>query len=269
MRPRLFLLGVTVFWLAMNYLLWQSQYGGHSLFGSALPAEVVWDKILNAPDNSSLDIYDHEVKTGMGRWTAGLADSPRISGQVLAADFRPDALGLKLSGYTLNFEGRLLYKKTNNVKYEIAFALDTNKVWQDFVFHASTRGRSWDVQALAREERISLKVVDGGNIFDKSWTFAELRDPQSLFGEIGGTFALGVLGMKQSLPGVNTRTIEWEAHEDQIKFGGASVRAYRLDAYILSQRVEIYVSQAGEIFRVELPRKISLRNQAISPGTNG
>ena len=52
MRPRLFLLGVTVFWLAMNYLLWQSQYGGHSLFGSALPAEVVWDKILNAPDNS-------------------------------------------------------------------------------------------------------------------------------------------------------------------------------------------------------------------------
>ena len=269
MRSRLFFLGVTVFWLAMNCLLWQSQYGGHSLFGSALPAEVVWDKILTAPDNSSLDIYDHEVKTGMGRWTAGLADSPLISSKILAPDYRPDGLGLKPSGYTLNFEGRLLYKKTNNVKYDIAFALDTNKVWQDFVFHASTRGRSWDVHALARDERISLKVAEGDNIFDKTWTFAELRDPQSLFGEIGGTFALGILGMNQSLPGVTTRTLEWEAHEDHIKFGDVSVRAYRLDAYILGQRVEIYVSRVGEILRVDLPRKISLRNQALAPGTNG
>jgi hypothetical protein len=48
-----------------------------------------------------------------------------------------------------------------------------------------------------------------------------------------------------------------------------SVRAYRLDAYILGQRVEIYVSRVGEILRVDLPRKISLRNQALAPGTNG
>ena len=269
MRSRLIFLGVTVFWLAMNYSLWQSQYGGHSLFGSALPAEVVWDKILTAPDNSSLDIYDHDVKTGVGRWTAGLADSPLISSKILAADYRPDGLGLKPSGYTLNLEGRLLYKKTMNVKYEIAFALDTNKVWQDFVFHASTRGRSWDVHALAGEEKISLKVVDGGNSLDKTWSFAELREPQSLFGEIGGSFALGVLGMNQSLPGVGARTIEWEAHEDRIKLGGAFARVYRLDAYILTQRVEIYVSQAGEILRVDLPRQISLRNQALLPGGNG
>ena len=71
MRSRLFFLGVTVFWLAMNFLLWRSQVAGHSAFGSALPAEAVWDKILTAPDNSTLNIYDHEVKTGVGHWNAG------------------------------------------------------------------------------------------------------------------------------------------------------------------------------------------------------
>jgi len=269
MRPRLFFLGVTLFWLAMNYLLWQSQFAGHSPFGSALPAEVVWDKILTAPDNSSLDIYDHELKTGSGRWTAGLADSPLISSKILAPDYRPDAQGQKLSGYSLNFEGRLLYKKTDNVRFQIAFILDTNKVWQDFRFRASTRGRSWDVHALAPQEQISLLLNENGSILDKTWTFAELRDPQSLFGEVGGTFALGVLGMNQSLPGVASHTIEWEAHEDRMKYSGTSVHAYRLDAYVLGQRVEIFVSRVGEILRVDLPRKISLRNQALAPATNG
>ena len=56
MRSRLFFLGVTVFWLTMNVLLWRAQVAGHSPFGSALPAEAVWDKILTAPDNSNLDI---------------------------------------------------------------------------------------------------------------------------------------------------------------------------------------------------------------------
>jgi len=269
MRPRLFFLGVTVFWLAMNYLLWQSQFGGHSAFGSALPAEAVWDKILNAPDNSALDIYDHEVRTGSGRWTAGLADSPLLSSKILAADYRPDGQGQKPTGYTLSFEGRLLYKTSNSVKFQIAFALDTNKVWQDFRFRASMRPKSWDVHALAREEKVILKVNEGDTAWDKTWTFAELRDPQSLFGEVGGTFALGVLGMNQSLPGVTSRTLEWEAHEDHMKYGDTTVRAYRLDAYVLGQRVEIFVSPVGEILRVDLPRKISLRNQALAPASNG
>lgn len=269
MRSRLFFLGVTLFWLAMNYLLWQSQFGGHSAFGSALPAEAVWDKILTAPDNSALDIYDHEVKTGFGHWTAGLADSPLLSSRILAAEYRPDGQGQKVSGYTLSFEGSLLYKKKDRVLFQIAFALDTNKVWQDFRFHATLRPKSWDVHALAQEEKVMLKVSEGESTWDKTWTFAELRDPQSLFGEVGGTFALGVLGMNQSLPGVASHGIEWEAHEDHIKFGDAIVRAYRLDAFILGQRVEIFVSQVGEILRVDLPRKISLRNQALSPANNG
>ena len=268
MRSRLFFLGVTAFWLAMNYLLWQSQFGGHSAFGSSLPPQGVWDKILTAPDNSALDIFDHETKTGFGRWTAGLAESPLLSSKILAAEYQPGSMGQKLTGYTLNFEGRLMYKIKNDVRFQISFALDTNKVWQDFHFRASMPAKSWEVRALAGAETVTLKINDGDNSVDKTWTFAELRDPQSLFGEVGGTFALGVLGLNQSLPGVAGH-LEWEAHEDHIRYGGATVRAYRLDARILGQRVEILVSPVGEILRVDLPRNISLRNQAVNPGTHG
>jgi hypothetical protein len=269
MRSRLFFLGVTVFWLSMNYLLWRSQAGGHSAFGSALPAEAVWDKILTAPDNSDLNIYDHEVKTGFGHWSAGLADSPLLSSRILAAEYRPGGPEQKLTGYTLNFEGSLLYKGSNHVRFQIAFALDTNKVWQDFRFRASMRPRAWDVHALAAAEKIALKVSEGDTTWDKTWTFAELRDPQALFGEVGGAFALGVLGMNQSLPGVARQGIEWEAHEDRMKFGVTTVHGYRLEAFILGQRVQIFVSRVGEILRVDLPRDISLRNQALSAPSHG
>ena len=53
-----------------------------------------------------------------------------------------------------------------------------------------------------------------------------------------------------------------------VKLGGASMRAYRLDAFILGQRVEIYVSRVGEILRVDLPRGISLRSQALNTAGN-
>ena len=269
MRARLFFSGVTVFWLCMNFLLWRSQIAGHSIFGSALPAEAVWDKILNAPDNSTLAVYDHEVKTGVGHWNAGLAESALISSKILAAEYQPGSQEQKLTGYTLSFEGSLLYKMSNHVSFQIAFALDTNKVWQDFRFHAVMRPRSWDFHALAAAQKVTLKISEGATTMDKTWSFAELRDPQALFGEVGGAFALGVLGVDQGLPGLSRQGVEWEAHEDSIRLGGVSVRAYRLDAYILGQQVEIFVSRVGEILRVNLPRKITLRNQAFIPASPG
>jgi hypothetical protein len=269
MRSRLFFLGVTVFWLSMNYLLWRSQTGAHGIFASALPAEAVWDKILNAPDDSPLDIYDHGVRTGVGRWAAGMADSPLISSKILADEYQPGSPEQKLTGYTLSFEGAFLYNGSNDVRFQIAFALDTNKVWQDFRIRAAMRPRAWEVHAFAKSETITFKVTEGKTVWDKTWTFAELRDPKDLFGELGGAFALVVPGMDQSLPGVAGQGIEWEAHEDHIKLGGISARAYRLDAFILGQRVEIFVSRAGEILRVDLPRDISLRNQALRPASHG
>jgi hypothetical protein len=265
MRARIFFWSVAAFWVVMSYLLWRSEVGGHSVFGSALPPASVWEKILTAPDNSKLDIYDHDVKTGFGSWTAGAADSPLLNGRILTSEYHPGVVAAKPSGYSLNFEGSLLYKGTNHVRYLVSFALDTNKVWKEFHFHASTRPRTFDLLASADQQKLFLTVDDGISPWERNWTFAELRDPQALMGEVGGAFALGVLSVNQSLPGVAGQGIQWEAHEDHLKIGGVKMRAYRLDAYILGQKVEIFVSLVGEILQVSLPRSISLRNQAINP----
>ncbi len=71
MRSRIFFAAIAGFWLVMNYLLWRSQSAAHTAIGSEVPPEIVWDKILTAPDNSSLEIYDHDQKIGFCHWTGG------------------------------------------------------------------------------------------------------------------------------------------------------------------------------------------------------
>jgi len=61
------------FFLTMNVLLFRSEFGGGNKLGSAVPAEIVWQKVLTAPDNSTLEIRHHGVKIGLGRWMPAVA----------------------------------------------------------------------------------------------------------------------------------------------------------------------------------------------------
>ena len=79
--------------------------------------------------------------------------------------------------------------------------------------------------------------------------------------------------MVKSTVAVNTpgsgAGMRWEAHEDRVAFAQSKLRVYRLDTFFMGQRIEVIVSRIGEILWVDLPFKISLRNQAISPYNNG
>ena len=67
MRSRFLFLFITLFWLTMNFLLWRSEFGGHQKVGSAVSLDVVVEKILTAPDASSLEVYHHGNKIGFCR----------------------------------------------------------------------------------------------------------------------------------------------------------------------------------------------------------
>ncbi len=62
------------FFLTMNVLLFRSEFGGGNKLGSAVPAEIVWQKVLTAPDNSTLEIRHHGVKIGLGRWMPAVGE---------------------------------------------------------------------------------------------------------------------------------------------------------------------------------------------------
>ena len=56
MSARLTFFAIAAFWLTMNVLLWQAEYGSHG--GEMdVPPQIVWRKILTAPDASSLTVY--------------------------------------------------------------------------------------------------------------------------------------------------------------------------------------------------------------------
>jgi len=268
MRSRIFFFGVASFWLVMNFLLFRSQWGEHTGFGSSVPVETVWNRILTAPDNSTLDIYHRGERVGLGRWEVGAANSPLISSKILAQDYRPGQVAPKLTGYGLSFEGSGIISNSNHVKFRCTLALDTNKMWQDIELRFNMRPQLWDIHAVAAQQTVAIKVSDENGAWDKTMKFSELQDPQALLGDFGDPFTVGLLSLNRNLLGGAGSVMRWEAREDRIHFGQSNLRVYRLDSLILGQRVEIMVSRIGEILRLDLPFNISLRNQALSPSSN-
>lgn len=269
MRSRIPFLAIVAFWLVMNCLLWRSQWGAHSRIGNEVPVEVVWDKILTAPDNSSLEIYDHENKIGNCHWTANVGNSPLSENKNISDDYEPDTTTAPMRRYTLNLDGNTLLPDSNRVRFDFNIVLSTNRAWQDFHLSIRMRSISWDVRASAATEKIDVKMDDDVGSVVKTLKFSDLRDPSALLGDFGGASALGLLGgvalpfQKDSAPELASG-IRWQAHEDWVNFGHSKARAYRLETEILGRHVYVFVSRVGEILWVEFPNKITVRNDAFS-----
>jgi hypothetical protein len=268
MRSRIFFVLVTAFWLVMNYLLFRSQWGGHSSFGNTVPLDMVWNKILTAPDNSTLDILSKDERIGLGRWEVGAANSPFISSKILAQDYQPGQMTQKPTGYGLSFEGSGAIDYTNRFKFQCTLELDTNKVWTDCTLRVTMKPQVWDIRLVAAQQLVMLKVTDGSGGWEKVIRFGELQDPQALLEEFGDPVTAGLISANRNLFNGKGPGLTWEAREDRMNFGQSVLRVYRLSSLFMGQRIEIIVSRIGEILRVELPFNIVLRNQALTPSKN-
>jgi hypothetical protein len=269
MRSKICFLAIVSFWLVMNYLLWRSQWGPHSRIGNAVPVEVVWDKILTAPDSSALDLYDYEKKIGVCHWLANVGSSPLGLNHNLSQDYSPDGLVEQVTGYSLTFEGNALLPDSNHLRFEASLNLSTNRAWRDFHLRVSLHPTVWDLRAAAAEEKLTLRVSQGGGSWQKTVGFADLCNPEALLGDLGPASALGFLG--GSTPALSQESLsraaaglEWQAHEDWMQFGHSKVRVYRLETDFLAQHVFVFISRVGEVLWVEFPNKLTLRNEAFS-----
>ncbi len=99
MPARLTFLAIAAFWLTMNVLLWRAEFGAHG-GDTPVPVELVWRKILTAPDASSLSVYQNgdrmgycEFSTSVGQQMAAVdADKPPPEGPRQARRL-PDSSG--------------------------------------------------------------------------------------------------------------------------------------------------------------------------------
>jgi hypothetical protein len=258
---------IAIFWVIMNVLLWRSEFSRSKHPGSNVPIDVVWQKILTAPDDSALEIFQQGKRIGRCRWSANVGEE-LASGKVVPDEFAPEGRVKQLTGYTVDLEGSLLLQELEaRLRFNLHGLFSTNDHWQEFSARIGIRPSTWELRTRAADQSVLLKVEDAEGKWEKNYTFQELRNPQTLLKDFGAPALLGFLGGPITLPSAPAlaRGLKWEARHDWLTIGRSQVRAYRLQAGLFERyQVIVFVSRVGEILRVELPNGIVLVNEALS-----
>jgi hypothetical protein len=268
MISRITLILVTAFWVTMNILLWRAEYGQRGSAGSSVPADVVWRKILTAPDSSSLAILHHGKKVGFCHWITSIGE--QLS-QIQEDSGSPEGMVSRIMGYRLQLEGNVSSDKAGNrIRFESALTLTTNQVLQDFNLRIILRPTVLEVHSSAAEQRVRFNIDDGEEKFQRVIKFSELHNPQALVRELAGPAAggllnnFGMVGAQVPSTALNTN-LKWEGREDSMRIGHSPVRTYRLQTRVLDKyQITIFVSRVGEILRVELPDEVVLVNDQLA-----
>lgn len=266
MMGRLVFILITTFWLVMNALLWRSEFAGKKV-GSAIPVATVWQKMLTAPDDSSLEIWRHGLRIGRCRWVANVGDEI-ATGKVTPNEFEPEGQVSQPAGYTIDFDGAvMLAELENRLRLNFHAEFSTNHQWREFTLRGAVKPSAWELHSMAADEAVAVKVEDEDGKWGRRYTFAELRDPRIVLRELGAPAILELLTAQMPLPkpGALALGLQWEARNDWLRIGHAEVRVYRLQARLLDRyQVVVIVSRVGEILRAELPDEITLVNEALS-----
>jgi hypothetical protein len=259
---------VTAFWLTMNVLLWQTEFGSRKNSAS-VPVELVWDKILTAADDSSLTVYQNgnlvgacHVQTEVGEEWAQVSDENMPPG-------RPE----KTRGYRLRIDGTaILPQITNRIRFDGDLKLTRLRDWQDVHLQVAMRPLTWEIRSLAAEQSLHLKIEGGSAPVEIVLRYADLHNPAALTYKLLGSSA-GDLVTEAGLATVvgnasqMTLGVKWDAHEDSLRIGRTPVQVYRLHARLLDRyEITLIVSRAGEILRVDLPGGYRMTNDRLSAG---
>ncbi len=269
MRYRLFFLVVTLFFITMNVLLWHTEIAGRNHLIGGLPAEVVWDKVLTAPDNSSLTIERRGVKIGHCTWIPNLGEE-RATGKQPSDEPLPEGMVNQLAGYTLDLDGQLSLDDLTRLRFNLTLKLATNQALQEIVAALKIRPDSWEVRAVLASQSVQLRKEEDGVVSKKVFQLSQPSQVEALLRDMGvplppGTLATLGLPFGQSHPAATSSLgLAWEARQDWLKLAHSRLRVYRLQTRLLDRyKADIYVSHVGEILRVELPQQIVLKNDAL------
>jgi hypothetical protein len=270
MPARLWLAAVTVFWLAMSAWLWRAEFGERRQPGN-VPAQVVWQKILTAPDFSNLEIRHKTNAIGFCHWRPDLGQESATGARLMEEDEPLEGMVPRLAYYSLDFDGSLtLPDFPTRVRFSMGLRLDTNRVWQQFDARVAMPPDVYELSANAAAQTVRLRVDAGGDKMNRTFRFAELQNPQRVLQELGGPMLPAIVGA-MGVP-LTTNTLSptslgwrWDARNDSILVGGNRVRAYRLQTKLFDRyRIAFFVSSVGEILRAEFPGDIVLVNEALA-----
>lgn len=258
MTARLTFIGIAAFWLTMNVLLWRSEYGSHG-GEMAIPVQIVWRKILTAPDASSLSVYQNGERMGYCEFSTSIGQEM----STFEGDKPPPEELVKRAGYQIHLAGNVaLGDFTNRVKFDSRIRFDKLRAWQEFNLKISSRQVVVEVRSVATNQTVHVKITADGNRLEQDLTFADLQNPGTLLRAYTGNAAdtlLDALDLPDLTAFSSARKLEWSAIRTRVRISKESIPIYRLETSALGRTITMDVSTVGEILRVDLPGNISAR----------
>lgn len=264
------LASVTLFFVTMNVLLWRSEFGAHRQPGSAIPSDVVWQKVLTAPDQSSLEIRHHGKRIGDARWVPSLAEAapPPTDNP---GELPPEGMVNQISSYNIDCDGSIALEELNRLRFTLHVSLNTNHSWLEFSLRLSLRPSAWEFHSVASEQSFSFKREDETGKMERTFRFSDLQNPEKFLQQFGGPLLPGALKamgfpFNPASPSAPASLgLSWEARNDWLKIGPTRMRVHRLQARLLDRfQALFFVSPVGEILRIELPDDLVLVNNGLT-----
>ena len=238
----------------MNALLWRAEYGSHGT-GVSVPVDLVWRKILTAPDVSSLTVFQDGHKSGFCQFSTSVERAMAA----LDEDKPPPEGIVAHAGFQIRFDGNVsLGEFTNRLNFAGRLQFSSDRTWRELNLKLSSHLATVEIHSVAADQTVHLKIASDGAVIEHDFTFADLHNPGAVLRALAANFGGGPLGelawpaVPQS-PVALAGDLRWEAHHERLMLGREPVSAYRLETRVLDQPMVIYVSTLGEILRVELP----------------
>jgi hypothetical protein len=248
--------GVAIFWVTMNILLWRQEYG---LRGgdTPIPMQLVWKKILTAPDSSSLSVYQNGDRMGYCEFSTSV-------GQQMATldEDRPPPEGFATrSGYQIHLAGNVAMGDfTNRLKFDGRIQFTPARRWQELTMKIATHFAAIEIHSLATNQYAHVKITSDGSVLERDVTFDDLSNPAAIVrtfaGNFGDTF-LGIVDLPQFTSDTAQQKVEWDARRTRVKIGAEAVPVYCLESSALGYTMRVDVSTLGEILRIQLPNNIT------------
>jgi hypothetical protein len=258
MINRLTFFGILAFWVTMNVLLWRAEFGARG-GDTPVPYQLVWRKILTAPDASSLSVYQNHERMGYAEFSTGVGQSMAT----LDEDKVPPEGLVKHAGYQIHLAGNVAVGDfTNRLKFDGKVFFNNAREWREFTFKITSRTAIVDLTSTATNGFVHVRVDGEGGRLEKDIAFSDLEDPGALFRAFAGNFAdvlLGSIDLPVFSADEEARQIVWDARRTRVKIGTEYVPVYRLETTVLGHVVTVDVSTLGEILRLDLPDGISAR----------
>ncbi|HTI73139.1 MAG TPA: hypothetical protein VMF06_24405, partial [Candidatus Limnocylindria bacterium] len=147
MTGRIAFVAITLFWVVMNVLLFRGEMGGGRETVSEVPLDTVWQKILSAADNSTLELRHHGAHLGTIRWIPSIIEATAATNQDrVVNELAGDGMVNSLAGYRLDLEAAISGDEpSTRFKLRGQLDLNSNREWREWSLRLDRRPQAWTV----------------------------------------------------------------------------------------------------------------------------